>query len=123
MSALRRRLVHDERGVYTVELLGFFPYFAMVVLLAFQLAAIGGAMNMAENAARNGSRMAGVGGDARAAALAAVDPDIRGRTAVSRSGQTVTVRIDVPIVIPFIDLDVTTIERSATLPSTSFGSF
>lgn len=122
MSPLRRRLAHDERGVYTVELLGLFPYVAMVVLLAFQLAAVGGAMNMAENAARNGSRMAGVGGDARAAALAAVDPDMRGRTTVSRSGQTVTVRIDVPIVIPFIDLDVTTIERAATLPSTSFGS-
>lgn len=117
-----RRMHRDERGVYVVELLGLFPYFAMVAIMAFQLAAIGGAMNMAENAARNGSRMAGLGGSAQDAALDAVDPGMRGRTTVTPTGEKVTVRIDVPIVIPFIDLDVTTVERSATLPSTATGT-
>lgn len=116
-----RHVRRDDRGVYMIELLGLFPYFAMVAIMAFQLAAIGGAFNMAENAARNGSRMAGLGGSAQTAALAAVDPGMRDRTRVSRSGETVTVRIDVPVVIPFIDLDVTTVERSATLPATAIG--
>lgn len=121
MSKAFRRIHQDERGVYVVELLGLFPYFAMVAFMAFQLAAIGGAMNMAENAARNGSRMAGLGGSAQGAALDAIDPGMRARTTVTPDGEKVTVRIDVPIVIPFIDLDVTTVERSATLPATSTG--
>ncbi|WP_370325436.1 TadE/TadG family type IV pilus assembly protein [Euzebya sp.] len=116
-------LHRDERGVYTVELLGILPLFLMVALLAFQLAMVGGAMNMAENAARTGSRMAGMGGDGHAAAMSAVDPDVRDRTSVSGGGETITVAIDVPVVIPFIDLDVTTIRRSATLPRTTTGGF
>ncbi|MGI9018593.1 MAG: hypothetical protein ACR2HR_16070 [Euzebya sp.] len=113
-----QRLRTSEQGVYNVELLTLLPWFAMVAILAFQLASIGGAMNMAENAARAGSRQAGMGGSAETAALNAVDPGFRDRTSVTASGETVNVAIRVPVVIPFINLDVTTIRRSATLPST-----
>ncbi len=118
-APLRRRRAAQEDGVYSLEILGLLPWAVMVAVLAFQLAAIGGAMSMAENAARTGSRSAGLGGDAIQASLDAVDPGVRDRTSVEQSDETVTVWITVPIVIPLIDLDVTTIERSATLPSTT----
>lgn len=124
---LRRRL-GDDRGVYAIELTGLIPIFALVGLLAFQLASIGGAMSMAENAARAGSRVAGQGGSATAAALDAVDPGLRSRTRVGGAtcstpavGERITVCIDVPIVIPLVDIDVTTVRRSATLPARGLG--
>lgn len=123
MKRVRVRTRHDDRGSTTLELLGLLPFFAMVAFMALQLAAIGGAMNMAENAARTGSRQAGVGGSARLAALSAVDPGSTSRTSVRVAGEEVTVSIDVPIVIPFIDLNVVTIERQARLPSTMIGGF
>ncbi len=113
------RTWRHEDGAYAIEMLGMLPWFALAATMAFQLAAIGGALTAAENAARTGSRTAGLGGDAVAASLDALDPGMRDRTAVSQDGETVTVRIDVPVVIPLIDLDVTTVERSATLPSGS----
>lgn len=122
MSHTFRSLHRNERGVYSIELLGLLPFFILFVLAAFQLAMIGGAMNAAENSARNGSRMAGLGGSAQSAALDAVEPGLRDKTTVSRDGETVTVRIDVPFVLTFIDSRVTTIERSATLPSTATGT-
>ncbi len=121
MTRPAQRLRHEDRGSYTIELLGLLPLFTIIALLAFQLASIGGAMNMAENAARNGSRAAGMGRSAQTVGLDTVDPGMRDRTSISQDGETVTVRIDVPIVIPFVDATVTTIERSATLPSTVAG--
>jgi hypothetical protein len=66
--------------------------------------------------------MAGLGGSAQTAALDAVEPGLRDKTTVTRRGETVTVRIDVPFVLTFIDSRVTTIERSATLPHTATGT-
>ncbi|CAN5247602.1 hypothetical protein BH23ACT9_BH23ACT9_10720 [soil metagenome] len=127
MSALRRRARADD-GVYAIELMGLIPLFALAAIFAFQLASIGGAMSMAENAARSGSRATALGGDGRAAALSAVDPGVRDRTTVGGSscaspvsGTTVTVCISVPMVIPLVDLDVTVVERSATLPPRRLG--
>ena len=52
--------------------------------------------------------------------MASIDPNMEDHTSVSVVGaETVRVQIDVPIIIPFIDLDVATITRSATLPDTS----
>lgn len=122
------RRLGGDRGVYTIELVGLIPIFALIGLFAFQLAAIGGAMSMAENAARAGSRVSGQGGNAEAAALGAVDPDMRSRTRVGGAScsapaisERITVCIDVPIVIPIIDLDITTVERGATLPARGLG--
>ena len=120
--APRRLRWRDEDGVYAIELLGLFVLFAVIALLAFQLAAIGGAATMAENAARAGSRAAGLGQDGAAAAIAAVDPGTRDRARVCGAGaEVVSVCIDVPIIIPLIDLDVTTVERSARLPAAGLG--
>lgn len=127
-SAVRRLRWRADDGVYAIELLGLFVLFALIALFAFQIAAIGGAATMAENAARTGSRASGLGQDPSAAALAAVDPGSRDRTRVGGAscgsasvGEVVTVCIDVPVVIPLIDLDVTTVERSARLPAAGLG--
>lgn len=128
MIARLRHWFHRDRGAYAIELTGLIPIFALAALFAFQLASIGGAMTMAENAARAGSRAAGHGGNAHAVAMGAVDPDMRQHTTVGGSscssppiGETITVCIAVPMVIPLIDLDVTVVERSATLPARGLG--
>ena len=119
MTARRPHRAIGDDGVIALELLGYLPYVLLVAVVAFQLAAIGGAATAAENAARAGSRAAGTGGDARTGAVEAVDPGLRDRTTVSVSGETVTVSIAVPVVVPLIDLDATTVTRDATLPRTS----
>jgi hypothetical protein len=115
VTALRRS---GDGGVIAIELLGYLPYVLAVAVMAFQLAAIGGALTSAEHAARAGSRAAGTGGDATTGALEALDPGLRDRARVEAVGETVTVRIDVPVVIPLVDLDVATVSRDATLPRT-----
>ncbi|MEE8602157.1 hypothetical protein [Euzebya tangerina] len=116
-----RRLHERDEGSYIMELLGFLPAFAIVAILAFQLAAIGGAAVAAENAARTGSRAASLGISPRNAAMSALDPDQRRYARVSGGLGGVTVVLDVPVVIPGIDLNVVTIRRSAHLPP-RFGS-
>jgi CO/xanthine dehydrogenase FAD-binding subunit len=121
-------VIARDDGVYSIELTGLLPLFLLITLFAFQLASIGGAMSMAESAARSGSRAAALGGDPRTAALEAVDPGLRDATTVGGNacatpptGQTVTVCIAVPLVIPLIDIDVAVVERSATLPARGLG--
>jgi hypothetical protein len=128
VGAGRRLDLRSDDGVYAIEMLGLLVVFVMIAMLGFQIAAIGGAATMAENAARAGSRAAGLGQDPSAAALAAVDPGSRDRTRVGGStcatpttGEIVSVCIDVPVVIPLIDVDVTTVERSAQLPARGLG--
>ena len=116
---MRARSRDDDRGSILVELIGYFWIFAMVALMALQLASIGGAMNAAENAARNASRAAGMLRDPASAAYSSVDPVMRRRTTVVPQGlERMSVRIDVPVVIPGIDTTVVTIERTAELPRT-----
>lgn len=120
------RACHREEGTVALEALGYLWLFVVVVVMAFQLQAVAGAATNAENAARTGSRVAGRGGNAVAAALDAVHPEMRQSASVGGSGcngvptTTVTVCIDVPIVIPLMDGSVR-IERSATLPARGLG--
>jgi hypothetical protein len=89
-SATRR-----EEGTASVELIAVVPFLLLAVLVAAQLALAGQALWSAGVAARAGARAALVGGDATAAARAALPPSLRRGAQVGEEGG-VSVRVAVP---------------------------
>ncbi|HET8815350.1 MAG TPA: hypothetical protein VFM51_10400 [Solirubrobacterales bacterium] len=90
---------HGEEGTASVELVAVVPFLLLAVLVAAQVALAGQALWSAGVAARAGSRAALVGGDAAAAARAALPPLLRQRARVEE-GDDISVRVLVPRLIP-----------------------
>jgi hypothetical protein len=90
-SATRR-----EEGTASVELIAVVPFLLLAVLVAAQLALAGQALWSAGVAARAGARAALVGGDATAAARAALPPSLRQGAQVDDDEEGVSVRVAVP---------------------------
>jgi hypothetical protein len=78
-----------------VELVAVVPFLLLAVVAAAQIALAGQALWSAGVAARAGARAALVGGDATAAARAALPPSLR-RGATVEDEKGVTVRVAVP---------------------------
>jgi hypothetical protein len=72
-----------------------------------------------ENAARNGSRVESRGGDGSAAAIESLAPFVRDNATATTDGETTTVTVEIPIVLPQITSENFAITRTATLPSTN----
>jgi Flp pilus assembly protein TadG len=90
---------HGEDGTAAVELVAVVPFLLLAVLVAVQLALAGQALWSASVAARAGARAALVGGDASAAARAALPPSMRAGAKVEGNGE-VSVRVAVPRLLP-----------------------
>jgi hypothetical protein len=75
------------------------PFLLLAMLVAAQIALAGQALWSASVAARAGARAALVGGDAAAAARSALPPSMRGTAKVAEA-EGVSVRVDVPRLIP-----------------------
>ncbi|NML52940.1 septum site-determining protein [Streptomyces sp. R302] len=112
-----------DRGQAAIEYLGFLPILLLVGLAGLQLGLAAYAAQQAGTAARAAARAATSdeedAPDASAAARAAVSGwlDVSGGDPTPGDGEvTVTVRIEVPQVVPFWSFD--PVERSATMPYT-----
>jgi Flp pilus assembly protein TadG len=90
---------HREVGTASVELVAVVPFLLLAVLAVAQVALAGQALWSAGVAARAGARAAAVGGDPAAAARAAL-PTSMGREATVEDDGGVTVRVEVPRLIP-----------------------
>jgi Flp pilus assembly protein TadG len=90
---------HGEVGTASVELVAVVPFLLLAVLAVAQVALAGQALWSASVAARAGARAAVVGGDPDAAARAAL-PASMGREAKVEDDDGVTVRVEVPRLIP-----------------------
>jgi len=78
-----------------VELVAVVPFLLLALVVAAQIALAGQALWSAGVAARAGARAAAVGGDAAAAARAALPPSMRGEAKVSEA-DGVSVQVEVP---------------------------
>ena len=112
-----RRLIHEERGQASTELMGMVWWMFLVALLIWQLLLAAWAVDQAANAARTASRVQARDGNADKAAHWAVSSGLRKGMKVEIDGDTATVSVRVPIVFPGLGDDRLRIERSATLPS------
>jgi hypothetical protein len=88
-----------ERGTASVELIAVVPALLLAVLVAAQIGIAGQALWSAAVAARAGARAALVGGDAEAAARAALPASMREGSRVDDDGD-VSVRVAVPRLVP-----------------------
>jgi hypothetical protein len=105
MSSGAGKAAHGEEGTASVELVAVVPFLLLGVLVAAQLALAGQALWSAGVAARAGARAALVGGDAAAAARSALPPSMR-KEAEVEEGEGVSVRVEVPRLIPLPELRV-----------------
>lgn len=90
---------HREEGTASVELIAAVPFLLLAVLVAAQLAVVGGALWSAGVAARAGARAALVGGDAGAVARQALPSTFRSGARV-REGDGVAVEVPIPRLLP-----------------------
>jgi hypothetical protein len=109
---------YRQSGSASLETIGMLPYLLLAALFAWQVLVAGYIAVNAENAARNGSRVEGRGGDGDAAALDSLAPFLRDNASTTVVGEEATVTVKIPIVLPQITSKNFTITRTATLPAT-----
>lgn len=99
MPSGARGAAQGEEGTASVELVAVVPFLLLAILVAAQIAVAGQALWSASVAARAGARAALVGGDASAAARAALPPSMREEARVEEE-DGVAVGVEVPRLIP-----------------------
>jgi pilus assembly protein CpaE len=110
------RLLREQRGQTSVELVGMLWWMLLAALVVWQLMLAAWAVNQTANAARTASRIEGRGGDAEKAARNALPGGLRDGMKVKISGETAKVSVRIPIVVPGLGDDRLRASRSATLP-------
>jgi hypothetical protein len=118
-----RRLLRDERGQASAELMGMLWWLMIAALAVWQLMLGAWTVTQTSNAARTASRVsAREGADPRKAAREALSSPLR-KGFVDRDfkleGDTATVKVRIPIILPGLTADGFDAERSVTLPSGS----
>jgi pilus assembly protein CpaE len=130
MSARRSRRWRGEDGQATVEFAAMLPYLLFAAILAWQVLLTTSAVNAAENAARAGSRAAGLGLDAEEHAIDALPgwlrPDARAERGPGPgcsddnppiTSTRVVVCAPVPILFPGFDVGTFAFRRDAEFPA------
>jgi hypothetical protein len=115
VQALRR--LRSEAGQATVELLAATPILIIAALLVWQMC-----LTSAQNAARTGARVLSRSSSppaAERAAERALRSSFRDGSQITAGGQTVRVKVKVPLIVPGLNLPLTLVE-SASMPNTSF---
>ena len=116
LELMLRRLLSEERGQASSELLGMIWWMILAALFVWQGLLVAWSVDQAANAARTGTRVEAKSGDADKAAHWAVSNGLREGMKVKVSGETVEVSIRVPIIFPGLGDDKLRVQRSATLP-------
>ena len=113
------RLWREQRGQASAEFMGMMFWLLLAALLVWQLMLAAWTVNQATNAARTASRVAArPGGDAEKAARNAVSGPLRdGFHDFRQSGETATVHLAIPIIMPGLTAEGFSVTRRATLPS------
>jgi hypothetical protein len=113
------RLLREQRGQASAELLGMTWWLLLAGLFAWQLMLGAWTVTQASNAARTASRVDARGGDPAKAARNALSGALRGGFDAPRfrmEGETATVVVRIPIIVPGVTAHGLTTTRSATLP-------
>jgi hypothetical protein len=115
---MRARLA-DESGQASAEIMGMMFWLLLVTLIVWQICLVAWTHTQASNAARTGSRVEGRGGDAKKAAKNALSKPLQKTVEkITVSGEKVTVRVRVPLLIPGVFSSKNLIAtRKAELPS------
>jgi len=108
-----------EHGQASVELMGVLPVLLIFGLLAWQLLYTLDVAGATADAARTGSRAAGLGGDGRAAAMGALPETVRQGAVVEVNGEEVSVEVEVPLLVTSLRTGLITVSDSAELPATN----
>lgn len=113
-----RRLLHDERGQASAEFMGMVFWLLLAAVFVWQLMLAAWTVNQATNSARTASRVAArPGGDPEKAGRNAVSAPLRdGFHDFRANGETATVHLKIPIILPGVTADGFSVTRSATLP-------
>jgi hypothetical protein len=111
-----RRLISEERGQASTELVGMLWWMLLCALVVWQLLLAAWSVDQAANAARTASRVDARGGDAEKAARYAVSGGLRDGLKVKMTGEKAEVSVRIPIVFPGLGDDRLRATRSATLP-------
>jgi hypothetical protein len=116
-----RRLLRDQRGQASAELMGMVWWMLLAALFVWQLMLGAWTVTQTSNAARTASRVDARGGDAKKAARNALSGPLR-RGFVERrfkmEGETATVVVRIPIIVPGVTAPGFVAKRSVTLPGT-----
>jgi hypothetical protein len=114
-----RRLWSEERGQASAEFMGMVFWLMLAAVAAWQLMLAAWTANQATNATRTASRVAArADGDAEKAARNAISGPLRGGFHDFREeGETTTVKLSIPIILPGLTVDGFSVTRKATLPS------
>jgi hypothetical protein len=116
---MTRRRPTGDGGWLSLEFVGLSFLFIFTLVLALQVASATYTMAQANGAARAAARAATLSGSGAGAADAAVNPSlrpVRAQGGRDGSGQTWTVTLRVPQVVPLMPR--WTVTRSASMPST-----
>ncbi len=111
-----RRLISEERGQASTELVGMLWWMLLCALVVWQLLLAAWSVDQAANAARTASRVDARGCDATKAARYAVSGGLREGLKVKMTGEKAEVSVRIPIVFPGFGDDRLRATRSATLP-------
>jgi hypothetical protein len=111
-----RRLLSEERGQASTELMGMIWWMILAALFVWQGLLVAWSVDQAANAARTATRVEAKSGDGDKAAHWAVSNGLRKGMKVKISGETAEVSIRVPIIFPGLGDDKVRVSRSATLP-------
>ncbi|HLU21211.1 TadE/TadG family type IV pilus assembly protein [Lederbergia graminis] len=117
-----KKYIKNERGSQLIEFIAVFPMVIMAMLLIWQLALVAYTVVVAEAAARDGARVAAVGGDYSAAvdrSSQGLDVSTSLSTGTTSYGEevTVTVTAKIPTMkIPFIGRLDYTLSADASMP-------
>jgi hypothetical protein len=112
-----RRLLRDERGQASAELMGMVFWLLLAAVFTWQLMLAAWTVTQTENAARTASRVAArAGGDPEKAARNALSRPLRGGFHdFTLEGEKATVHVRIPIILPGLETGIP-VSRSATLP-------
>jgi hypothetical protein len=112
------RRLREEAGQASVEFMGWLGWVLLAGFTAWQLLLAGWAKIEATNAARTASRVIAKSGNPDKAAKNALPGALRDGVKVDVSGDKVTVRVPMPILIPsFASIEDLKLKGEAELPS------
>jgi hypothetical protein len=113
-----KRLLHEQRGQASAELMGMVFWLLLAAVFVWQLMLAAWTATQASNAARTASRVAArPDGDPEKAARNALSAPLRGGFhRFTLEGEKATVRVRIPIILPGLETGLS-VSRTATLPS------
>lgn len=116
-----RRLLREQRGQASAELLGMVWWLLLAAVFVWQLMLGAWTVTQTSNAARTASRVEARGGDAEKAARNALSGPLRrgfDEDKFRMQGERATVVVRIPIIVPGLTAEGFEAKRSVTLPET-----